>query len=188
MSLYMCVEKCQSKDSQAMLELINKFKPIIKKYSRNFFYEDIETDLTIALLQTSQNIKLCNFNQENEGALVSYFSTVVRNTYIDAVKKSKQHLEHISLFEKTDLDTFEGPDPIKELESSIEINLLLKDLSLLQKEVIIDIFIFEKSEVEISKKRNITKQAVSNTKTRALKKLREIYIERGELITWKQTC
>lgn len=188
MSLYTCVEMCQSKDRQAMLELVNKFKPLIRKYSRNFFYEDIETDLTIALLQTSQKLNLCNFDKENEGALVIYFSTVVRNTYIDAVKKSKQHLEHITLFEKTDLDNFEGLDPIKDLESSLEVDLLLKGLSMLQKEVILDIFIFEKSEVEIAKKRHITKQAVSNTKTRALKKLRENYIEKGELNTWKRTC
>ena len=188
MSLYMCIEKCQSKDSSAMLELINKFKPLIKKYSRNFFYEDIETDLTIALLQTAQKLKLSNFDKDNEGALVNYFSSVVRNTYIDAVKKSKQYLGHVSLFERADLDNFEGLDPFKELESSIEVNFLLKNLSPLQKDVIVDIFIFEKSEVEIAQKRNITKQAVSNTKVRALKKLREIYIEKGELNTWKQTC
>lgn len=188
MSLYKCVEKCQSKDSFAMLELIDKFKPLIKKYSRQFFYENIESDLVIALLQTSQNLPLEKFDPENEGALVNYFSTVVRNSYIDAVKKSKQHLGRILLFEKSDLDNFEGTDPIKTVEDAIEINLLLENLSPLQKEVIIDVFVYEKSEVEIAKKRHITKQAVSNTKARALKKLREIYIEKGELNTWKQTC
>ncbi|MDP2947608.1 MAG: sigma-70 family RNA polymerase sigma factor [Nanoarchaeota archaeon] len=188
MDLYTCIKQCQSKDKGAMTELIDTFKPLIKKYSRYFLYENIENDLIIAMLQSAQKINLDNFEKDRPGSLVNYFSSVIKSAYIDTVKKAKQSSSRIVFCETDELDRFEGTDPINEFESKFELDSLLRCLSPLQKEIMIDIFVLEKSEVDIARGKNITKQAVSNTKTRALKKLREIYIEKGEEIKWKQMC
>lgn len=176
MNLYECIEKSKNDDKEALLHLIEKFKPLIDKYNNKFFSDDIESELVIAIIRCTSKIKLLNFDRNITGALVNYYSLAIKNAYIDIVKKSVKFSTHVSLFEDTFLEAIEDENIMDKVNSKMQFEELLENLTTLQKEVIMDIFYFEKTEVEIAKNKDITKQAVCNLKMRALKKLRESYI------------
>lgn len=52
------VKKAQNQDNDALLQLIAIYNPTIKKFSRQLNYEEAETDLIIAFIETIRKIKL----------------------------------------------------------------------------------------------------------------------------------
>lgn len=180
MELYESIKKSKAGDSDALLSIINKFKPLIKKYNYKFFSDDIESELIIAVIKCTEKIDLKKFNGAMIGELVNYYSVAIRNMYVDMVKKTSKRESYISLFEDSMLDVMAEENSIDKINSKLQFEELLKTLTPIQKEIMTDIFYYEKTEVEIAKKRNITKQAVCNLKRRSLKKLRESYIDHEE--------
>lgn len=53
---------------------------------------------------------------------------------------------------------------IKNLDSKLNVNDLIKSLTKEQKWVIEEMFLFEKTESELAKNKNVTKQAINNMK------------------------
>lgn len=187
MELYECVEKSKAGDSVAQLSIIDKFTPLIKKYNYKFFKDDISSELIITVIKCTNRINLNKFSVCMVGELVNYYSMAIRNTYIDLVKKSMKEDSLIQLFDDCILEGIADESDIEKINSRMQFEELLKELTHLQKQIIIDLYYYEKKEVEIAKEREITKQAVSNLKRRALQKLRRSKsFEKGELIKCKE--
>ncbi|MCY6355391.1 RNA polymerase sigma factor [Clostridium sp. ZS2-4] len=167
-SLYEIIENIQNGDTEKILDIINKFKPLIKKFSRKLIYEEAETDLTISFIEMIQTMNLNNFTSENEGKIINYINSVIRNKHIDLFRKYVlRRTEEVELNLDILIDYTNNS-----IEDSILIEDLLNRLPKIQKTVLKEKFIKDHSDIEISQKLNISRQAVNKTKNRALKTLR----------------
>lgn len=77
----------QNGDQDSLESIINKFKPIICKLARKLNYEEAETDLIIVFIQLVRFIKLENFMNISEGALVNYLYNSLKNKAVDLFRK-----------------------------------------------------------------------------------------------------
>ena len=171
-SLFELANIIQSKEQgykKAILKLIKRFQPLIKKYSYLLYYEDSQSELTLTFIETLYKIPIDNPRFKQDQYIISYISKSIRNNYIHLSKKRNQ------------LYYYESPINLDIAEDSYQINigdkLYIKDLlSLLterEKEIINLKYFKEYSDIEISKKIGISRQAVNKTKNRALKKMRK---------------
>ena len=76
----------QSGDDQAMLNLISKFLPLIKKYGRRLGYEDAANDLIADFIEFISEWNLNNFHQSSDGAAVKYIAQSLYHIYLKRLK------------------------------------------------------------------------------------------------------
>ena len=76
----------QSGDDQAMLNLISKFLPLIKKYGRRLGYEDAANDLIADFIEFISKWNLNNFHQSSDGAAVKYIAQSLYHIYLERLK------------------------------------------------------------------------------------------------------
>lgn len=163
------IVSAKDKNKDSLMEIINKFRPLIKKQAYALNYEDAENDLIVDMIELIYNML--------------FFSMMDRRLHI------YQHLSDIPIvkFLKQRIRLRENeciydPDIIKNIENLSE-DFEKKDLDLIfairklnynQKWVIIYKFFFMFKDKEIMNKLNISRQAVYNNKNKALKNLRKM--------------
>jgi len=64
----------QKHDDKATIYLIEKFKPLLKKFASKLSYEDAYYDLLIDFIELIQNIRLETLRNRDEGSIVSYIA------------------------------------------------------------------------------------------------------------------
>ncbi|WP_035288609.1 sigma-70 family RNA polymerase sigma factor [Clostridium sp. KNHs214] len=167
--LYLLINKWKSKDKDALLILIQKFNPLIQKYSKKLMYDGAESDLTIAFIEILNKIPLEKATMKNSKFILSYINTSIKNKFIKLSKYNNAFLyNEIKLNLEITMDCNNNS-----IEDSLILNSALSNLSKYQRKIIIDKFFKEKSEIEISKELGISRQAVNKTKNIALKKLKK---------------
>ncbi|MCD2345617.1 sigma-70 family RNA polymerase sigma factor [Clostridium guangxiense] len=166
---YRVVNDAQSNDKQAIMLIINKFKPLIKKYSYLLKYDDASSDLTISLIEIIKKIPVCtNANLKSDKFLVGYIASAIKNRYIYLSKKYyRVYLNETSL----NLNNIKSSENI-DLDDKIFVWELLDKLSKTQREVLILKFIKDYSDKDISKTLKISRQSVNRTKNRGLDNMR----------------
>lgn len=175
--LFELIENSQKGDNTAILSIIEKFNPSIKKYSRKLGYDGADTDLIIDLIKTVKEFKLCSINLENEGTLVNYLYNSIKYKYIDLMRK---YIKIYNNETELNLDILEDSCTY-EIEDNIYIQTLLNTLPEMQKKIIEDRYIKDLSDSEIANKLHISRQAVNKSRNKALNHLRK-YIETNETL------
>ncbi len=61
------ISKSQSGDEDATLILIEKFKPLLKKYAYKLSYEDAYNDLLVDFIELIHNIQIYYIYNKDEG-------------------------------------------------------------------------------------------------------------------------
>lgn len=173
MDIFECVLKCKNGDADSKLKLIEKFRPLIDSYNRKFLGEDIESILIISILNTTEKIDLSKFDRNNQGGLFNYYAFTIKNAYVDYVRKESTKQKNVKIVYDEELVNFVSDDMHIEVDSFLSFESLIRNLTDIQKYVIREIFLNGKSEVEIAKEENITKQAVSGIKRRAFDKIKK---------------
>ena len=154
-----------------MLEIINKFMPLIKKYSRKLVYDGAESDLIIAIIKLIQSYP--NYNKiSSEGEIIAYVNTSIIHEYIKLSKKSQK----IASFEMPLNDDIYSIATDTNIENMLYVNELLDRLPASQSILLKHLFVDEYSEVNLAKKLNISRQAVNKNKRKALNNLKK-YID-----------
>ncbi len=178
------IKLSQNGDESSTLEIIKRFKPLIRKYSNKIYYDDTESLFIISILNAIKKINIATNN--SEGEIVKYFEKVIKNTYIDEVKKRLNNISNQACFENTyeieNIISYENR--IEEIEFEIYLQQIISTLSKSEKKIINGLFIRNKSEIELAQEYSISKQAVSKTKVSACKKLKQIIEE--EFKIWNQ--
>lgn len=149
-------------DEISMVDLILKFKPIIIKYGVKLG-EDGEHDITEFFITLIKKIPII----ANDGGIVNYINLSIRNYCFKKLFKIKR--ESIYL-DDSDIGCFTY---CENEYNNILVKHSLDCLTPLQREIIIGLFFNNISEVEIAKKKNVSRQSIHNTKVRAIKLLRE---------------
>ncbi len=161
------LQKAKYDDKDALMELIEKFKPIIRKYSRKLKYDTAESDLVIELIKIIKVIPTNRESLNNDNEFVSYIAAAIRYEYY---KLRKQSL--LNFYQEIPLNDFIVID-CRQIDHDLRIfiNQLVDKLPNKEKFIISSIFFYGYSEAELAKKLSISRQAVNKTKNNALKKL-----------------
>lgn len=174
-TLYVLIQAAQAGEQDAAWELIQKFQPLLKKYSYKLHTEDAYEELVCFFLEVIHTLPLKKFQNPLDAVFVTYFSKSIYSHYIKLIQKSisdKKFLPFSSLEEnqqyalEKDLSTDD--------DSS---NLLLQDLqkALTEKEfaVIYGIYYIGYSSAELAKKLSTSRQNINQIKQYALRKLNQ---------------
>ncbi|WP_425446390.1 helix-turn-helix domain-containing protein [Dethiothermospora halolimnae] len=79
--MFKTIKKAKNGDQDALLFLINKFKPLIKKYSRQLTYEETETDLVICFIEKIKKFNLNKIKNKNDAMIISYIHYFMEWSY-----------------------------------------------------------------------------------------------------------
>lgn len=81
------VRSSQKGDQQAVLDLINKFSPALKKYARKLETEDAYYDLQVEFLDLILNLDCSKLRETGDGAMVQYLSQSIYHAYIKLLRQ-----------------------------------------------------------------------------------------------------
>lgn len=171
-SFLQLVEDIKKNEEGSLLELIQRFMPLIKKYSFKLDYTEAISDLTIDFICLAR--KLPDF--EKEGQVVGYIQTSMYHFYIKHVK------ERILLREN---ECIYDPDIIKNMPAfseamdidGISLHIAVNKLPRQQRQVIEYKYFKLMSDREIEQCMGISRQTVFKYKKRALERLKQMLKE-----------
>jgi len=158
-------------DEECILKIIEKFMPSISKFSKELGYEEAETDFIISLLESMIKIKKHISLDWNDGMVVNFLYTLLKNKKIDLFRKNVKGKDQ----KKIDIEK------VGELASKYNfvdyfiIDELLELLTIKQQKVLKFKYFYGYSDVEIAKFLDVSRQSVNKIKIRAIKKLRGNY-------------
>ncbi len=172
-SLYEKIASAQNGNEPAMLELLEQFSPLLRKFAFLLRTEDALNELTADFIELIKTLNLNSLRSYNDGVLVNYISNAVRYKYISRSKQ--QHMDNQMLY----WDDFEEPvqrkfEPRCELYSDEEEFFRAIPVGVLSEpefNIIVMIYLQGYSAADIARTKHITRQAVNQIKRRALKKL-----------------
>lgn len=175
----MLVEKirnAQNGNEIYMLEMIEQFNPLLRKYAYHLNYEDAINDMTVKFIVLLRGMNLSIFEGKGDGAIVNYIVRSMEHAYI---KLSEHHtrlkagevlIGDLGETQQYYMSTLKAP-----MDDNLSIfKLLLSSASLTKNEedVIIKEFYFGLSSAEIAQETRVSRQSVNQVKNRALQKLR----------------
>lgn len=162
-------------DNDEILYIIDKFEPLINKYSKKLGYYCSRTDMIISLINIINNLNNNN-NLNEEKYIVGYINISIKHKYIELSKKySINNNELVVDIDKININK-EGYN-YNNLDNKVLLENILSKLNNYQRMVIEQIFFKNISEIELSNKLGITRQSVNKIKKRALKNMKEMLIK-----------
>ncbi|MGD7044821.1 sigma factor-like helix-turn-helix DNA-binding protein [Jeotgalibacillus proteolyticus] len=152
-----------------ILEVINVFNPIINKYGRLLGGEDTKQDLRLHMVNVIKKIPLDTFREKNNKTIFTYFANSLKYEYIRLSKKARsQNTNEATL----DFEEFMEHTP---LGSDIELLEMMEVLSKKEAFIIDCIFTSYLSVTEVAQYLGISRQAVNQSKKKALEKIKNLY-------------
>lgn len=167
-------------NSEALMELIKQFKPLLKKYAWKLGYEDAYEDLQLEFIKLIKEFPTETLSVKNDAGVVSYIKKSIYHSFIALSKKKHSHQYDIPF---SDLEDEDNPNKIDEILAEEDsyyfanLEFLHKILTGTEYDIIIEFFYFKRSIKEIAEKRNLSSAAISKSKRKALEKLRQAYIK-----------
>ncbi|MGH4120269.1 sigma-70 family RNA polymerase sigma factor [Clostridium sp.] len=162
--------KYKQGDKDNILEIINDFMPLLKKYSRKLSYDGADSDLIIALIKIVEAYPIYKNNKASkECVIVSYIATSIRHEYIRLSKKNY----------KITINEMELNDNIYLIQnnnnngSMLFVNELLDKLPIKQKRLLRYLFVNEFTEAELALKFAVSRQYINKVKRKALSSLKQ---------------
>lgn len=172
--IYKQIIAYQGGDSNAALELVEKFKPIIKRYAFFLHREDGFEDLQCFLLSMLKTWDTSRLSSTDDATVIRYIANSVKNEYI-ALSKQKAKERGTSYLEDATV-----PQAIEYAQKTSTCDqydqLTLQDMHKVLNEyefaIIYAIYFEQQSVAEVARQKHKTRQAISQTKIKALKKLK----------------
>ncbi|WP_195279785.1 sigma-70 family RNA polymerase sigma factor [Clostridium sp. J1101437_171009_A5] len=171
------IERAKNNDNDAMLELINRFDRVIRKYARLLKYEDAYEDVVMEFIAFIRKFQIENIKKKHDGAIVNYVCTTLRNTYIELSKRHSAINSHeMPISDLSDEQKYMVENSIVEAPNErIDLIAYLSDniLTAYQQRIILLHFYHRLSIEEIAHREGVSRQNVNKAKKAALDKLRK---------------
>ncbi len=163
------VRKYQSGSVNIFEEIYKEFKKLIIYYGSRLEGDESIQELNVFIVELLYKIPLNRFTPDDDVSLKKYIAVALRNKYI-ALSKTK------AAYNRNTTELIEGTVIINAgYEDNIFIKAAVAKLSEKQKTAIYMRFIYNYSEIEISRHMEISRQAVNRLINRGLSLLRELY-------------
>lgn len=176
MTLDMIIQS-QLGNQQAFLELVEKFKLLLRKYANLLNYEDAYNDLVLDFLVLIKKINITQLRQINEGSIIVYIQKSLKNCYVKRSKSNQIYAGKNLFF--CDLTGNQIVETSLKLaindKDEMENYFIRKSLKETEYLVIYLYYYYGFSVQEIAKIKNVSRQAINQTKKKALKKLQSLY-------------
>lgn len=172
--IYKQILAYQGGDSNAALMLVEKFRPLIKRYAFFLHREDGFEDLQCFLLSMLKTWDTSRLSSTDDATVIRYIANSVKNEYI-ALSKQKAKERGTSYLEDATV-----PQAIEYAQKTSTCDqydqLTLQDMHKVLNEyefaIIYAIYFEQQSVAEVARQKHKTRQAISQTKIKALKKLK----------------
>ena len=164
----------QEGNQEAMLQLIARFQPSLRKHAKLLKYEDSYYDLVALFIESIHRMKLEKLKNKSEGATVNYVVNSIYHSYCKLVEiAAEQRRFPCSLEELNGRQIYTSASCNPPTYSKLELPCNL----LTSREVHVIRLLYEKglSVTEVASKLHITRQSVNQTKLRAESKLKSYY-------------
>ena len=170
MKLYFLILDYQHGDNNAGYELIKRFSPLLKKYSRNFVDSDnANSELIFNFIKIIKSLPINNFINLDDKYLIKYIAISVKRSYFALLSKENKYSSKIFLVEPSeDFNTF-----IQNDENNLIFNDISKYLTAKEELVINKLFKDCCKEVEVAFELHTSRQNIYMIKRRALNKLKQ---------------
>lgn len=174
MELLNLIQLSKDGDDSAILQLVEKFNPLLKKYAFKLSYEDAYNDLLLDFLILLNGINIQNIQQKNEAGIVSYICTCVRNSYIKKIQSLQQqkHIISFSAFGESSEYILDSVSYGEIPHAKIEFSLMKEVLTEQEWNIIIALFDFGYTPTELAQRIGISRKTLYKRRNNALKKLR----------------
>lgn len=165
----------QSGDQDSMQDLIDQFTPLLKHYSRILYVEDSFNELVLSFIEIVYAIPLKSLKNNNDGVIVKYIATSLKNVYVAYVRKNTKEISPVVSWEEmTESQRSKALSPIDDIDKVRFDDLLsvCPTLTVKEKEILTLVYLYGYSSVEIANKFSSSKQNINQIKRRALQKMK----------------
>ena len=171
--------KYQNGDGDSTLKLIEKFNPLLKKYAYKLCYEDAYNDLLIDFIELLHNIQIDRIYNKSEGGMVSYICTSVHSSYVKRLREIKQLQNFLLYSDLSDSELYyiEVLSSTCDTYPNLDFDSLQKLLTNSEITVIKMIYYIGYTVAETAAFCGVSRQAVNQMRSRALKKLKRVFSE-----------
>ena len=169
----------QSGDQDSMQDLIDQFTPLLKHYSRILYVEDSFNELVLSFIEIVHAIPLESLKNNNDGVIVKYIVTSLKNAYVAHVRKNSKEISSIVSWEEmTESQRSKALLPIDDIDKVRFDDLLsvCSTLTVKEKEILTLVYLYGYSSVEIANKFSSSKQNINQIKRRALQKMKSAMV------------
>lgn len=171
------IREAQSGSQQHMLEIIEKFRPLLRRYARLLNYEDAINDVTVEFIALLTQMNISIFANKGDGAVVCYINQAVIHSYVMLSKRhSALYANEILIDDLSDERRYHIEGQTAQSDADLFDFLALFPEGALtcgEQNVLVQKYYFGYSSAEIAKRLGTSRQSVNQTKARALKKLRK---------------
>ena len=170
------VIKIQNTDSEPIIEMVERFNPLLKKYAKRLYYEDAYNDLVADFIELLLNIDLEKIRIKEDGGMVSYIAKSIHSCYIKRLKKIRQACNVVIYSELSEKESYyiELLTATKDTYINIDLDFLRKTLTVQEFYIIKRIYYDMYSATEIAKILGVSRQAVNQMKNRTHKKIKHV--------------
>lgn len=165
----------QKGDKSALLYLIEKFQPMLRRYARRLSYEDAESDMVLEFIELIHRISLDSLQSTADGSIVCYIAKAVQHTYYSKISKQKnQNHDALSWEELFESEKVYGGAEFINVDLLMFIDVLKSCPSLTNREtwILYKIYYEGYTSSELAAMLGTTKQNLNQIKLRGLAKLR----------------
>lgn len=175
--IFQLIVAYQTGDDDAALELIDKFRPLLKKYAYALNREDSYEELQCYFLFLIKRLQQKDFHTNDDGPIIKYISKSIRNKYI-ALSKANHKTDNVDFFE--DMPPSMSADVERKYShNDLHESLLRQDMRSLLTEneyrILVALYFEQWSISEIALQLHKSRQAVNQAKKHALYKLRKAW-------------
>lgn len=171
------IKQIQCGDQQSMLKLLDQFAPLLKKYAYMLHQEDAILELQCVFLETIKKMNMSGMESSSDGAITNYICKTIYHNYIMLGKKKSQEGKNLHIDEKDEFDPFQYD--IRYSTKDEYVAVLCADLKSVlntqEYQIIYAIYVQQYQVSEIAGCVGKSRQAINQTKKRALKKLKEYW-------------
>ncbi|EYE87206.1 hypothetical protein Q428_14580, partial [Fervidicella metallireducens AeB] len=109
MDIYNLVKKSQQKNDEALVELLERFNPLIKKYARKIRDSDAESDLIVRFIETIYKIPIeKNSEMKNENCIKKYIEQSIRHEFMHLSAKKDKIVKENTYQDINSIEIYEG--------------------------------------------------------------------------------
>ncbi len=163
-----------SGDEDALLEIINQFQPLLKKYARKLNYEDAYFDLQLKLIEIIHNPAFSDY-VKSVGQAVVYIQQSVIHEYIRLGKTRAIPEMRIGDLSEEQQYILESSNATATSYDGVEIKLLLSTLTPMEQKAIAGIILNHETAAQLARELGCTRQSINQAKQRGLQKLKAAY-------------
>ncbi len=157
-----------------LVDLVNRFKPLMNKYAYRLGYEDAFWDIQLRFIEIILSLNTNRLEALEYTELLTYICACMHNAYISLSKANCQYKELFFPVSEIYEQAEEGKcDDYKELIFS-DIKCVLNELEF---DVVFKHFFAGIKIDDIATQKGVSRQAVNQIKNRAIKKLRTAFDE-----------